>query len=147
MIRRVGEKETGTALPKPNSKMSLKRLLWSCLPLFLGELNLWVNLEFAKTSSAFKINSPYWFHTKFANDQWSKSNGFIVNLRKESSIQSAFTKYHRWKVNPWWIHEKDIHYKFTYLLIYTLLLIRIYCSIGIFFWIHFRSKIFLVTLN
>ena len=36
MIRLVEEKETGTPLLKPNSKMSLKRLLWSCTPIMLS---------------------------------------------------------------------------------------------------------------
>ena len=46
MMRRVGEKETGTPLLKPISKMSLFRLLCSCLPIGLdSKLKLWYSVE------------------------------------------------------------------------------------------------------
>ena len=61
MIGRVGEKETGTPLLKPISKMSLFRLLSSCLPINTMIIDLLVKyiifVKFEEIYKAFEHNN------------------------------------------------------------------------------------------
>ena len=68
----MGEKETGTPLPKLNPKLSLKRLLWPCLP--ITWLVLWLVLSAASVSTLSNGIVSYWSWTLYIVDHmiWSK---------------------------------------------------------------------------